>query len=190
MSLDAEIPTRESLTALEQRAFAALPRERVPGADLEARIVRALTDQGLLGRTPAAPNTTRTRSHARRAARWSGAAIAALLVFTAGIVVGRRSAEAGEVPVRTASKVTVADSVQLGLMVQRAGSEYVNSLQRVASAPDSGGARVSVGREAARSTLHAAARQFARVAPDDPVAALILERIHPAEDHAAQRLWF
>lgn len=187
MSLDAEIPTRESLTALEQRAFAALPRERVPGADLETRIVRALTEQGLLGRAPSPKNT---RTVARRAARWSGAAIAALLVFAAGIAVGRRSAEAGEVPVRAASAVTVADSVQLGLMVQRAGSEYVNTLQRVAAAPDSGGARVSVGREAARSTLHAAARQFARVAPDDPVAALILERIHPAEDHAAQRLWF
>lgn len=203
MPLDAEFPTRDAsarpsaytLTPAEREAFATLPAE-LPDASaaLEDAVVRALVRRQLLA-LDARPADGSARHVVLRLARWLGAAAIVFTVFGAGIAVGRSSASAEEPagPVAgapMAGTAAVADSVQLGLLVQRAGTEYVNSLERVAAAPEGAGARAAVGREAARSTLRAAARQFARVAPDDPVAMLILERIRRADEHTAQRLWF
>jgi hypothetical protein len=183
-----------ALSPDERRAFAALPREYVGSAALEERVVHALHDARLLG-SSLAP------SSGMRRLKFAASVLAASLVFfVGGIAVGRQSAHAEQIIVappvavtRPAPQVTE-DSMQLAKQVQRAGSEYVSLLERLPShAPtDSPATRAELlGREAARSTLHAAARQLARVSPNDPVAMLLVEGLRPSPDaRSGQVLWF
>ena len=185
------------LSPHERRAFATLIREHPANATLEDRIVAALHDAHLLGARALAAVSPRP---ARRGRAWQAfAALAASLVlFAAGIVVGRRSMQveqaiAARQEMRAAAERAAADSMQLARLVQRAGSEYVSLLERLPTraASDSATPRsVLMGREAARSTLHAAARQLARVSPNDPVAVLLVEGLRPSTSRAGQVLWF
>ena len=189
-----------SLTPDERRAFAALPREYVGSAALEERVFRALHDARMLG-TPLTAQPSLARSTRRRRVLTSFSVLAAsLTLFVSGIAVGRESAFAGQVvgpqvADESPSQEPIAeDSMQLAKQVQRAGSEYVNLLERLPShaSTDSSATRDELlGREAARSTLHAAARQLARVAPNDPVAALLVEGLGKNNDaHSGQVWWF
>ena len=183
-----------SLSPDERRELAALPREHVASAALEERIVGALREARAFG-----PRALTIRQSARRHRGWTtvAACAASMVIFMSGILVGRRSAHAEQVTVspqqsREAVRPRGADSMQLAHEVQRAGSEYVQLLERlpsrspVDSAPSQA---VLLGREAARSTLHAAARQLARVSPNDPVAMLLVEGLRPA-NRGGQVLWF
>ena len=178
MRLDADQYSfdHEDLTPEERALFAALPRERLGSAALEARVVRALAAQQLLGRRQ------RFVLGARHVA---GLVAAALVLFVTGFAAGRSSAT-----VNRQAAVARVDSAQLGRLVQRAGSEYVRLLERIPVA-DSGDPRAAVN-QAARSTLRAAAKQIARVDPTDPVASVILEELAtvPQDPRGAQRIWF
>lgn len=188
-----------SLTPDERHAFAALPREYVGSAALEERVVHALHDARLLG-SPHILRTSLARSKRRQRVLMSFSVLAAsLTLFVSGIAVGRESAFAGQVVAQPIVEETLPspmteDSMQLAKQVQRAGSEYVSLLERLPShvSTDSSATRAELlGREAARSTLHAAARQLARVAPNDPVAVLLVEGLRPSADaHNGQVWWF
>ena len=182
----------DDLTPDERRELAALPREHVGSAALEERIVSALRDARAFEPRPAIP--LRTRRH--RGWTTLAACAASVAIFASGILVGRSSAHAEQVsalqPSADAVHLASSDSLQLAHEVQRAGSEYVSLLERLpARAPtDSAASRdAQLGREAARSTLHAAARQLARVSPNDPVAMLLVEGLR-SDSHAGQVLWF
>jgi hypothetical protein len=71
------------LTEDERTAFAALPRERVPGDLLEERVVRELRTAGMFSRSNA---ESRSRS---RIASFALRAAAAVVLFAAGVLTER-----------------------------------------------------------------------------------------------------
>jgi hypothetical protein len=182
-----------SLSPDERRELAALPREHVASAALEERIVSALRGARLLGNRAAS-----IRQSVRRRRGWItfAAFAASLVIFASGILVGRRSADAEQVTAssqqRELNRSGTADSMQFAHEVQRAGSEYVSLLEQLPSrspADEAPSRAEQLGREAARSTLHAAARQLARVSPNDPVAMLLVEGLRP-DTRGGQVMWF
>jgi hypothetical protein len=179
MSHVTDDPTYDPLDDEMRSALAALPRERIGSAALESRVVQLLRGAGLI--------QPRGQIYAVRALRVAAAAAAATLLFTAGIAVGRKTAEARQIGVHT-----LADSASLALLEHRTGTEFVNTLERIPTEADASDPRaLAQGREVARSTLRAAARQVARVAPNDPVAAMILESTRAdAVASNASLVWF
>jgi hypothetical protein len=116
----------------------------------------------------------------------SAAAIAAgIALFAGGMSIGqmlgsRQTAEAFQT-------VFEEGDVRLASQVQRAGSEYVAALEALAdvdgAAADSGQAL-----EVALTALWAAANEIVRLAPDDPLAARILQGFEArAEDRGEYR---
>jgi len=141
-----------------------------PGPELEDRIVAALRDRGLLGRTRAS----------RRVGVWLSAAAAGLLLFAGGLALGEYHG---------AHRITAAleadnqpDVRHAAALVQRTGSEYVTAVAKLAEAAASGqnASDASQGREVAVSALRAAAVELQQVAPDDPLMLRILDVVKPA----------
>ena len=183
----------DELTPEEREAFAGLPRERIPSAALEERVVGALRSEGLLG----APGA-HVAIPARRPRAWIAAAVAAgLALFASGVAVGQWNAGRGMAYAVSAAVDRTADPAQAATEVQEAGSEYVRAVAHLAelAGPDAGG-DVASGTEAARVALHAAALELARLSPDDPTLRLVLavleERAGTAADSVAPRktIWF
>lgn len=176
------------LTPDEQEAFAALPRERVPPAHLEDRVVEALHAEGLLVRS----------RPTRVVPRWlmAAAAVAGLAFFASGLAVGQWMGSRNTADVVTA--VLEQDAVSRALAVQAAGSEYVRAVARLselAEGEEPGAA--GPGMEAAQVALHAAALELARLNPDDPTMAMVLAvleryRGQGAEEQGSvrQTIWF
>lgn len=152
----------DELTEEERAAFAELPRERVPPAYLEERVVGVLRHEGLLG-----PRWRQAR------VGWVAAATAAgIALFAAGTATGQwMAADHGPGP----------DPADRAARVQETGSAYVEAVARLA---EGGGTTPSAGMEAAQAALHAAALELARVRPDDATIQLVLavleERAQPA----------
>ena len=164
-------PHGDDLTPDEKAAFRALPRERIPPAVLEERVVARLRHEGLLA--GAAPHTARVRSMRRP---WLAAAAAAgVALFASGVAVGEWSAGHGVVGAVSAALDRVGDPTEAATEVQEAGSEYVRAVARLSdlTGPGTDGEVVS-GAEAARVALHAAALELARVSSDDPTLKLVL----------------
>ena len=163
------------LTPEEREALEALPREADPGQLLEERTVRALRDEGLLtpqhGRAALAAGTP-----ARPGRPWgrSTAAIAAgIALFAGGLSIGqmlgaRQTAEAFHT-------VFEDSDARLASQLQRAGSDYVAALAALAAADGQAAADSSQALEVALTALWAAANEIVRLAPDDPLAARILQ---------------
>ena len=176
----------DDLTREERAALDALPRERDPGPLLEERTVRALRARGLLGR-------------GRRIAvapvfspAWaSAAAAAAVALFVTGFAVGNwiQSRRTEQILVSMHER----DAAHTAALVQRTGSAYVAALAALADAADSSRVRgrtgrdLAQGREVAVNILHAAANQLVRIAPEEPLAARILQGLDRAADRAAVR---
>jgi len=185
----------DDLTPEERAAFASLPRQRIPPAALEERVVGALRAEGLLSggatRSIGAPGVRRS---------WVAAAVAAgLALFASGVAVGQWSASDRMADAVSAALDRGGDPEQAATQVQEAGSEYVRAvahLAELAGRADDG--EVASGAEAARVALHAAALELARVRPDDPTLRLVLavleERAHAAADTTAgpprKTIWF
>jgi len=190
---DHDLP--DELTSEEREAFASLPRERIPPAKLEERVVGALRAEGLLS------GATRQRAGAQGFRRsWVAAAVAAgLALFASGVAVGHWSAGERVADAVSAALDHGADPQQAATEVQEAGSEYVRAVAHLAelAGQDTGGELAS-GAEAARVALHAAALELARVRPDDPTLRLVLavleERADAASDTTAgparKTIWF
>jgi hypothetical protein len=82
------------------------------------------------------------------------------------------------------------------MLVQRTGSAWIAALGTLADIAAEGDPdAVRQGRDAARSALHAAARELAAIAPDDPVASrllwLLAEPADPAPGQESRAVvWF
>lgn len=148
--------TNDELSEQEREAFAALPRERVPPAHLEERVVGALRHRGLLGHT---------RPGIRRP-RIAAAVAAGVALFAAGTATGQWMA-AGRGP-----GAAPGDGAGTAARVQETGSAYVHALAQMEA--QEAGAPPEAGLEAARAALHAAALELARIRPDDPTIQLVL----------------
>lgn len=166
----------DELTAAERQALDELPRERDPGQLLEERTVRALREQGLLAarrvRSAPAAEAAQMPSHGRPWWRSAVALAAGIALFAGGMSIGqimgsRQTAEAFQT-------VFEEGDVRLASQVQRTGSEYVAALEALSSAD---GAVADSGQavEVALTALWAAANEIVRLAPDDPLAARILQ---------------
>lgn len=183
----------DELTPEEREAFAGLPRERIPSAALEERVVGVLRAEGLLGDAPVGARPARRRSRAW----WAAAVAAGVALFVSGLAVGQWSAGRGVADAVTAALDGAGDPAQAATEVQEAGSEYVRAVAHLAElAGDGGGRDVASGTEAARVALHAAALELARLSPNDATLRLVLavleERAGAATDSVAPRktIWF
>lgn len=173
-------------TEAERAGLAALPRAREASRLLEERTVAALKESGLLG----------GRRRGRPAAGWwvAGAA-AALACFLGGLSVGQSlgARQTGEI----VAQLRTSDTERAAAIVQQAGSTYIAALAGfgvVAERAPTGAAEV--GREVALNAFWAAADEVARIAPDDPHIALIVQArqaaIRAAEraDEPRRVVWF
>ncbi len=156
---------RTELTPEEEAAFAALPREREPGRLLEERTVQALEERGLLHVAP-------RRSSARGVPVWALGLAASLALFVSGVATGQW------LGTRTLANTMVVAQQGGGMrtasLVQQTGSAYVMSLIALAQLADStSDPAVAQGREAALTSLYAAARELALLAPEDPLTLVI-----------------
>lgn len=160
---------RDELSPLEQRAFADLPREIVPSANLEERTVALLRAHGQL---PIPFASRRPLWFQRR--MWIGVGIAAsLAMFASGMAVGQYTATRSLVTVATANRdITMA---QAAAHIQETGRLYVASLAALGALPDSANPEQrDYARRVALSVLGLAAQEVAHLAPDDPLAAAVL----------------
>ena len=166
----------DELTAAERQALDALPRERDPGQLLEERTVRALREKGMLAPVRAigmvSDPAAQSPPHGRPWWRSAAAIAAGIALFAGGMSIGqvmgvRQTAEAFQT-------VFEEGDVRLASQVQRTGSEYVAALEALSTA---NGATADSGQavEVALTALWAAANEIVRLAPDDPLAARILQ---------------
>ena len=174
------------LTPEERAALRDLPGERAPGDLLEERTVSALHERGLLG-------GRRTRTAFRSIPLGSGVA-AAVALFVSGVAIGQW---VGTRSVTEAVRVVQQDNaVHAAAMVQQAGSAYVTALADLARLADSStDSAIAQGREVALTALFAAAKEVARIAPDDPAAVTLRELLTRPRDSGAEEqvrnvVWF
>lgn len=153
------------LTPDERDALGRLPRERVPPAHLEERVVGALRAEGLLGGAAAAKG-----GRWNRAGWLMAAAAAGLALFAGGTVVGQRMATRDAAAVMAVALGD--DPASRAARVQETGSAYVRAVAGLSA--DGGAAGDAAALEAATVALHAAALELARVTPDDPTIRLVL----------------
>lgn len=157
------------LTPSEKKALETLPRDRIPNAALEDRVVSALRDHGLL-----APQRRRViELTARRIATVVAACLVLLVVgFAFGQWVGARQVARDDIISPETSDISVAATLQ------QAGSAYVMALQRFAELPDSvNGDQAFQGRVVALTTLYTAADQVTRLVPKNELARQLLAAI-------------
>ncbi len=156
----------DELTPAEREAFEALPKERIPSAALEDRVVGSLHAEGLLS------------GAARPASRWSrgwlvAAVAAGLALFASGTATGQWLA--GRAAADVVSAVLDSDPHARAASVQETGSAYVRAVARLSDLAEDGDAEaLRPGREAAQVSLHAAALELARLSPEDATIQLVL----------------
>lgn len=164
-----------------------LPDSPPPSALLEERTVEELRGRGLLRRRRMIPTS------------WLvGSMAASIALFATGVVVGQWMGT------RTAvNAVAVAGSAA---HVQQTGTAYVQAMEALVNAANQANGQTqgqqqqsAQAREVALTALHAAANEVVRLAPNDPVAAKILQGIEqakrqaqPREERGSQRqiVWF
>jgi hypothetical protein len=160
---------RDDLTPAERRAFEALPREVDPPRGLEDRTVAMLQSRGMLA-VPLRPIGVAPR-------RWQpawlvGAAAASLALFASGMAVGQYL---GARTATIAAAVGAGSMAQRAQNVERASNQYLEALASFSQWSDSADSRTRErATQAALTSLTAAAREIARLAPDDPLAAAVL----------------
>jgi hypothetical protein len=153
-----------------------LPDDKMPSALLEERTVRELRSRGVLRRQRWIP------------ASWVAGSIAAsIALFATGVVVGQWIGTRNTVNavVDIAQNTTTAAAAA---QVQQTGTAYVQALEALVSSANKtqGQPQNTQAREVALTALHAAANEVVRLAPNDPVAAKILQGIEQARQQQAQ----
>jgi hypothetical protein len=178
------IMNKDDLTPQEKKALETLPREKVPSAFLEERVVRALRRRGAL-------RAASRRSIEITNMRLMGAVAACLAFVVCGFALGLLAT-----PSQYVSQPAVtpdAGPVPVALSVQEAGSAYVTALERLAlmSTSTDGSEAASdeelrQGREAALMTLYTAADEMARIIPRDRLSKCIVNAIETTEQDDTQ----
>ncbi|MFH1841837.1 MAG: hypothetical protein ABIF77_01405 [bacterium] len=177
------------LTPAEREAFAKLSRERQPSDLLEESTVQILRQRGLLASRP--------QHGLVLSPAWLATAAAAVLALVFGsFAVGQWTGS------RQTSDTILAlheqGNAQAVAQVQQASSEYLTALTNLVrlAATANANERSQV-RDAALTSLYSAAGQVVQLAPNDPMAARILQAFErseidttgAAEDHH-QVIWF
>lgn len=152
-----------------------LPREALPSALLEERTVRELRKRGLLRRQRSLPVS------------WlAGSVAASIALFASGVAVGQwlgtRNTISTVAEIASQTSTTAAAAAQ----VQETGTAYVQALEALVNSANQAQGQPSdpQAREVALTALHAAANEVVRLAPNDPVAAKILQGIEQARRQA------
>lgn len=164
----------DELTPAEREEYERLPRERMPSRILEERTVRALRRRGLIAAGS---------SHLRWQRPWMVAAgiAAAIALFVSGMLVGQ-----GMGARQTADVIATIypDATQrAAARVQTRGSELAAALSQLAEAADSADSEeVELARQVALSAFWAAAEEVVRLAPNDPLAARILQELERQDE--------
>ncbi|UCF06084.1 MAG: hypothetical protein JSV33_03370 [bacterium] len=166
---DEKLQEEFELTPSEKKALETLPRDRIPNAALEDRVVSALRDRGILGQ----PRRRVIELTARRIATIVAASLVLLAVgFAFGQWAGARQVTHDRILAPETGDTSVAATLQ------QAGSAYVMALQRFAELPDSVDGNLAVqGREVALTTLYTAADQVTRLVPKYELARQLLAAI-------------
>jgi hypothetical protein len=144
--------------------------EKMPSALLEERTVRELRNRGLLRKQRWIPTS------------WLvGSVAASIALFATGVVVGQWMGTRSTVNA-VVDMAQNTNTAAAAAQVQQTGTAYVQALEAlVASANQTQGQPQNVqAREVALTALHAAANEVVRLAPNDPVAAKILQGIEQA----------
>jgi hypothetical protein len=105
----------------------------------------------------------------------AAAAAASVAIFLGGFTLGQEIAN-GRAN-RMVIEMRKQDAAQAAAMVQQTGSAYVAALSALADMardPHAHGNELASGREVATNSLHAAASELVRMAPEEPLAAQIL----------------
>lgn len=165
---------RDDLNPREREEFAALPREREPSPFLEERTVRALKQRGLIRTQP---------GRTRFPQPWLGlaAAAAGVAMFASGIALGqwigaRQTAGA-------LAAVYPDQAERAAALVQSTGSDYRAALSGLVDATEAADPEEKRrAREVALAAFWAAASEVVRLAPDDPLAAQILQEFERARE--------
>jgi hypothetical protein len=157
---------QNDLTPAEREEFEKLPMEKMPSRILEERTVRALKDRELIRSAP---------KHAARFHPWMGiaAAAASIALFVSGMLVGQMMGT--KQTVDTLAAIYPDATQRAAAMVQATGSEHAAALERLVSAASADPAQRDMAREVALAAFWAAAEEIVRLAPDDPMAARILQ---------------
>jgi hypothetical protein len=158
----------DDLTPDERRAFETLPREQMPGADLEDRVVGALMRRRLLRRRRRVFELTRFRL---------AAAVAASIAFVVG---GFALGQWTTLHQVTTNRTAMIDSSELSAAasVQYAATAYLLALENLAALPDTASTEdARQGREVALSTLYAAAGRVSHMVPKDYLAGQLMSAI-------------
>lgn len=151
-----------------------LPRDARPSALLEERTVRELRRRGLLRRQRGLPVS------------WLvGSVAASIALFATGVVVGQWLGTRNTITTvaEMANQTTMAAAAA---QVQQTGTAYVQALEALVNSAHQrqGQASDPQAREVALTALHAAANEVVRLAPNDPVAAKILQGIEQSRRQA------
>jgi hypothetical protein len=159
----------DELTPYEKKALQSLPKERMPRAELEDRVVGALQRRGVL------------RPRGRRyfeltPFRMAAAVAACLVLILGGFGFGRWSASQGALPAGTTLQTM--DDLSVAASLQQAGTAYVLALEKLASLAASGSnGDLLQGREVALTTLYTATDQVTKIVPGNYLAAQLLQTI-------------
>ena len=168
----------------ERAGLDALPRERLPAPELEARTVRALQARGALG--------SRQRGARPGAAWWMVVAAAAAALFLGGVQVGQL--QGARQTLDTVAAVRGSSALDAAAEVQRTAGAYLSALAVLAERMDAAdSSAVLQAREVVESALAASAAEALRVNPDDGLAAAIravAARGEPGLQRPRQVLWF
>jgi len=169
--------SHDELTPEEREVYAGLPRERMPSRILEERTVRALKERGLI------------RAHR---GTWGGvrpwmaatAVAASLALFASGVAVGQ-----GMGARQTASALAAIypdETAQAAATVQSTGTAHRSALAALVEATRSAQPeQVERAQEVALASFWASAAEIVRLAPDDPLAARILQELERAQHAGA-----
>ena len=179
---------KDGLSPGEQEAFETLPRERTPSRLLEERTVRALKERGLIHSSPARPGVVRP---------WMAitAVAASVALFASGLTLGQWMGARQTVDALAAFYPDRTD--RAAALVQTTGSAHTAALSGLIEATDQADpAALKQAREVARAALWSAASEVMRLAPDDPLAARILQEFERARsgqgtgEDARNVVWF
>lgn len=176
---DEKLREASELTPSEKKALETLPRDRIPNAALEDRVVGALRNRGVL----IPPRRRVIELTARRIATVIAACLVLLVGgFSLGKWVGTRQVSNGDIIAPETNDISVAAKLQ------QAGSAYVIALQNFAELPDSvDGDQAVQGREVALATLYTATDQVTRLVPKYELARQLLAAIDAGSDvHTAE----
>ena len=159
---------QDELSAAEKRAFAALPREMDPPADLEDRAVAMLRRAGHLP----TPLMAHSRTAAQPHRQWwmAGAAAAAVAIFASGMALGTNMG------LNKAERIVMARTAnEANNQVRATGDRYIAALASLGQLRDTSDvAGRTRAKETALAVLGAAAEEISHLAPDDPLAAAVL----------------